>query len=480
MSVARSSLWAIAQSVSTQIAAMAGSVVLARLLSPEAFGLLGMATIFTGLVAVIQEVGMGSYLIYKQQASPSFIPTANFMNLAISAVLTLILVLGAKPISSFYGAAEVETIVYYIAAGVMLGSFGMTAKSYFQKIMKFRRLALTDLSAELLCTAAAIALALNGQTIPAITAKFLVRPALQTLILLCGPECRIFLRLRFDRAVVREMTGYSLPLILSQMLIYLSSVADYLVVGKTMGSRVLGLYTMAFTWAFLIRTYVSGQIARVMFSEFSRIQGDPAQIRNQYLRLMEVMAFALFPLCTGFCLLAPEFVATLYGDAWKEAVPPMRLLMAAGLASGLGTVSGALFKSLGRPDYELKLFSVMFVVTCGMLYAGSYFGILGVCAAVLAENLIVLVIRSWLVAKLLKLAMLRYVACFVPSAASALGMAGVYLLATALPEAGLPAPVRLVVWSLILSAVYLALSRFLNRPAYRMVKQRLFPIGQNG
>ncbi|MCK9861967.1 lipopolysaccharide biosynthesis protein [Paenibacillus sp. ATY16] len=464
MSFYRSSMWSIIQMVATQVVALLTNIILARILTPEIFGLLGMATLFTGIILVIQEVGVGAYLIYKQDTEKTFVSTVFKVNIILSFLLAGILFSVSAPISDFYNSSEVEQIIKYISLGVVLGSFGITTRSVFQKEMKFKRIMVIDIISELLSSVIAVLLAVLGYSILSITTKLLFRPAIQSIGFLLQSNVLELVNQRFRVNMVREMISYSSKVLGSQLLIYISSVADYLVIGKTMGSKELGYYTMAFNWSFMARSLISNAIGKVVFSDFSRLQNNKEKLTKRYVGVLELLAFILFPICVGFFCISSDFIKLLYGDKWIESVSLLQILMFAGLISGLGTTTNALFRSVGRPDIELKLFSYAFIFIFVLMYTGSYFGLKGVCYAVIIENSIIFFIRSYFVMKILGMNMKSYFKCFISSGISSLGMCIVYYLIKILTiQVTIVQPISLIIDLFVLVMSYVLISLKINR-----------------
>ncbi|MFC4776802.1 lipopolysaccharide biosynthesis protein [Paenibacillus sp. GCM10023252] len=476
MSLYKSSMWSIIQTIATQIVTLVSNVLLARLLAPEVFGLLGMATLFTGLIIIIQEVGVSSYLIYKQGINEEFLSTITKMNLILSLLLASLLYYFSYPIAEFYNTPEIESIIKYISLGVVLGSFGITTRAILQKEMKFKKIAQIDVVAEVITTIASVALAIYGYSLLAITSKLLFRPAIQSVLFLRSGGFKHLISRAFRFDILRDMFNYSYKVLGGQILVYFSGICDYFLIGKFMGSRELGLYTMAFNWSFIVRNLISYAVSKAVFSEFSKLQDNLIVLSEKYLKLIKIMAFFLMPICIGLSYVASEFINILYGQEWKESIELLQVLMIAGLFSGISTMSNSLFKSIGRPDLEIKLYSIAIVFIIIFVYLGSIYGLLGVCYAMLIVNVGIFFVRSIMSCKLLNISILSYFKSFTPSLICTLSMFGIHLILKLSIFTLLNELVNLCISVIISIVSYIILSYYFNRECYNLVLPRIIAV----
>lgn len=120
--------------------------------------------------------------------------------------------------------------------------------------------------------------------------------------------------------------------------------------GRFLGDRLLGIYTLAFQWGALARYYLSNAVARVLFPEVSKQQDDLNKLKLMYLSVISKMAFITLPICIGLALTSHEFIYVLYGEKWLGVVPVLQTLLVAGGLSSISVIGNPVLRGIGRPD----------------------------------------------------------------------------------------------------------------------------------
>lgn len=385
MNFFKSVLWSLSGTIGVRIIGLLTSVVLARLLTPDIFGIVGMALVVVGFIYIIQEAGLSSFLIQTKELSKEMISTSFFLNIILSVILVIITFFSAPYIAGFYNVPQLELILYFSCAGIFIASFGITQKGILMREKQFRKIAIIDMVAELTTSIVSIALAIMGYPILAVGISTLFRPAVQSISLVVNVGIRSVFG-KPDTSLIKEVFAFSINVLGTRVLNYVRNNIDYLLIGKLLGSTSLGLYTIAFQWSTVARFYFSQSIANVAFPEVARHQDNTKKVGQIYLNLIEKISFITFPICIGIALIAPEFVDFLYGSEWKSVVPVMQILMLSGLISSIGTIVGAILKGIGRPGVELQVNTYSLISFSILVLLGSYFGIQGVAYAVLINS----------------------------------------------------------------------------------------------
>ncbi|MFB6363163.1 lipopolysaccharide biosynthesis protein [Paenibacillus elgii] len=460
MSLFKSTLWSSVNTLGVNLIGLLTNVVLARMLYPELFGMLGMATVFTGLVVLLQEVGFSSYLVYKQDIERKEISTSFWLNFAISAALAALLWVASGSIATFYGVDDVQSVVRYIALGLLFGSFGVIGRAIYTKRMQFNVLAAIDLSAELVTSAVAIILAAQGFPLLAITSRLLIRPALQAVIL-SGTTWKETAG-SFDWNVVKEMVPYSTRIMAASFFGYFNNIINYLLIGKLLGSRSLGMYTVAWQWGMFTRFYISGPVGKVGFSAVSSHQNDMEKVRHIFVSMLTRISFISFPFCMGLIIVAPEFVDVVYGKAWTEVIPVLQLLLAAGMISTLGSPGGSVLRGIGKPQEEMKYILYSSAVLLMLLLIFSKYGLVTVAVALLFHTLVFETIKILIINRLILLSTKLLLKRLLRSFNAAFLMAVVVsAVKWALP--GMPSLPKLIIMVAVAIVTYALVSYFFNR-----------------
>lgn len=416
----KNSFWSFSSTIGMQLIGLIGNIILARLLYPQLFGLLGMATIFSGLILVIQEAGFSSYIIYKKDLHKEYVTTSFWINIFVSVLLSSVLYILSGMISDFFNENGLKSIIILLCIGMIFSSLGITSRAVLTRKKEFDKLAIIDLISQLSSTIISIIFAFFHFYYLAITSRFLVLPFIQTTLLL-------FLNYklvigRFNSNTFKEIIPYSCRVLGTNVFIYFNNNLDYFMIGKYLGSRQLGLYTIAFQWSVLARFYLSGAVNKVLFPEISRINYDLRKVRYRFLKVINALSFFTFPLCFGLMGIADEFVRVLYGDLWEEAITTLQILLIAGAITSIGTLSGALFQGLGKPEIEFRFNIVSFSTNFVFIYIGVRYSIEGVAVSILINTVLLEVYKTKLLIFLTKIKIKEYLSAFLPNFFSSLIM----------------------------------------------------------
>jgi O-antigen/teichoic acid export membrane protein len=198
----------------------------------------------------------------------------------------------------------------------------------------------------------------------------------------------------WDRRLAASLMRYGRHIVGAELLRFVTLNVDYLLVGRLFGPAALGVYTLAFNLANLVVTNAGFLFARVAFPLFSRLQDEPSQLQEAYLRMVSYLALIALPVLCGLCLLADDFVAVVYGPRWASAVAPLRVLTVLGAARALATLGGDVVRAVGRPDVLSRLGLLTAPLTAAGVFLGASFGLAGVAAG---ESLVTLLTATLLI-----------------------------------------------------------------------------------
>lgn len=474
----RNSIWSFIGTIGGQLVAMVGNIILARLLFPELFGLLGMATLFSGLILVIQEAGFSGYIIYKKGLNKDFITTSFWLNIVMSFILSGLFYLCSGLIADFFNRPELRNIIALLCIGMIFSSLSITSRAVLTKEKKFNILAMVDIIAQVISTIVAIVLAVLDQYYLAITARFIVLPIIQSAIFLSIEYKFVFGSFKWK--TVQEMVPYSSRVLGTNISIYFNNNLDYLMIGKLLGSRQLGLYTIAYQWSVMARYYISGSINKVLFPEISSINTNLEQVKKIFLDVTNTVSFITFPLCFGLSAICSDFIYLFYGDQWSDSIAVLKILLIAGAVTSIGTLSGSLFQGLGKPQIEFRFNIMSFIMNVIFIYIGSNSGLVGVATAIIIASLILECYKMFLISKLLQISFIEYLISFMSNLVSSVLMFISVFLFNEYVAQNIESLIRIVLAAFIGGLVYIIFSILLNKSKVReaalLIKRRLFKV----
>lgn len=352
------------------------SVILARLLLPEDFGLLGMALVFTGLVAIFNDMGIGSALVHKQDLNQKNLSSIFWFNLLIGALAMLIIILAAPLIASFYGLNSLTSIISVMSISFLFTSLSMVQNSLLLKELRFKKLTILELISTISASLIGISLAFLGYGVWSLVwqnvSMTFIYAALVWITEHWTPQ------LNFNWKDIKTIIGFSANLSGFSFLNYFSRNADYLLIGKFLGATALGYYTLAYTMMLFPLSNISSVLSKVMFPALSQIQHDNSKFKLFYLKSTKYIAFVSFPMMLGLFAIADEFVLVVFGTKWVPVICLIKVLSIVGLMQSIGTTIGSIYLAKGRTDWMFRWGIFSSIVTVGAIAIGLRWGINGV------------------------------------------------------------------------------------------------------
>jgi O-antigen/teichoic acid export membrane protein len=329
------------------------TAILARLVSPADFGLLGMATVFTGFALIFGELGIGGAIVQKQDLRDEHYSSAFWLNILVGSCLTGLFVLLAPLIASFFGTPELRLIVVVLSLNFFLSSFTVVQQAILTKAMHFRTLMVRDLGAVILSGVVGIVCAMRGLGVWSLVAQTLTYTIVNNFLLWMLSSWRP--QFAFSRAAIGDIFHFSANMTGFQIVNYLARNVDHLIIGKFLGAQALGYYTLAYKLMMLPLQNSTWVINKVMFPAFSRIQDQLEKVQENYLKLLKAVALLVFPGMALFHVLAPDLVSLVYGHRWQPAVALIEILCFCGMAQSISSLGGIIYLSQGKADVQLKM-----------------------------------------------------------------------------------------------------------------------------
>ena len=451
--------WTGAARLLAELAMFAGSIVLARLISPAEFGFTVVAVFVAAIGQSVAIQGIGSYLV--QIATPSREQSRAAVLLCLLAgvlgsALTAGFALAVAP--ALFGEREAE-LTLMVSPVALLSSLTAVPLATLQRRLNFRRLAVVEAGMSLAGPIVAVGLALAGVEAEALIAGLLASAAAAALLALASARPA---RPGWYPREMREIVGYGVPAAGSSVLYTVSRNADFVILAARLPAAQVGYYLRAFQLGTDYQSKISGILLRVAFPVLSRSR-DLAEVRRIRARIIRVHAAVLFPLLFGLIALAPIFVPFVYGDAWEPAVPLTQILAVAGLVAALGTGTGPLLLATGHPRalFTYNLF-VLAASVAGVLIAIPY-GLTAVAWTVVGVTAgSFLVLQYAVVERVVGIPLLETLRDAVPALCAGLVLLGtawigVDLLDQALPDLLVmlvPGTVALAVYALVLRVLF--------------------------
>ncbi len=385
--VVRSSFWVGLQNVGQSVLQTLRSIILARLLTPEIFGLMGLCQVAIRGLDLFTETGIAPALIHRQDRIEEAKDTAYTLQIARGVLLALLALPLAPLAAHYYGEPQLQNVILALSAVFVISGCSNINTILLQKQLDFRRLTMLELIVSLVSTVVVSILAWRMRSVWALVIGQILTSLLRvvlTYIIVPGRP-----RLRFDRTIALELFRYGRFITGLTIVLFVTSEIDNMVVGKILGFQQLGLYTMAFTLANLPATHIAKIASNVIFPAYSSLQRDPERIREAYLTVLRVVAAVSMPAAAGLATLAPDLLRLVYGERWTGATGALRILALFGAARAIGMLGGYLYNAIGKPNISFYMSGIKLAVILTIIYPlTARYGLEGAAMAVAVPQVI--------------------------------------------------------------------------------------------
>jgi O-antigen/teichoic acid export membrane protein len=448
--------WSALSNVARQVLSFASVAVLARLLGPSAYGLMGMATLVLSFLANFRDMGTATAIIQRPQVSNRLLSSLFWVNCGLGALLACAGFIGAVPAAVFFHEPKLVSLLRVISLTFCITTVGAVPNSILARKMAFDKLAIADFVSALTGYAVAIPCAFAGMGVWSLVIGNLVNFSLAAALYMvfCGWRPSFI----FDPAEIRSVTGFSLNLAGFGIVNYFARNADNVVVGRVLGSIQLGYYQMAYNLFLFPIQNISSVIGQVLNPAFSKIQNENERFKSAYIRGCMLIGLITFPVMAGLGVVADPFIRTLLGAKWIPVIPLLQILVPVGIVQSVHGAVGQIFIGKGRTDlmFRLGLYASAMYVTSFLF--GVRWGTRGVAAAyAIAYFVFVLYPGLRFPFRLIGLTVGEFMRHLWPQVAITLGMAAVC-------AAWMTGLLRLISTVLVGAAVYI-LSMLIIRPA---------------
>lgn len=345
--------WSFAERIGAQLVGFAVSIVLARLLMPEEYGILAIVLVFINLCNVFVDSGFGRALIQKKDADELDFSSAFYVGLVVSVVLYTLLYAVAPWISRFYDMEILTPLLRVMGLRLIVAAYSSVQKAKVSREMQFRRFFFSTLGGTVVSAAVGITVAWLGYGVWALVAQDMTNAVINALIL--SLTIRWKPRLMFSLARTKELFRFGWKVLAGSLLDTLYEEFRSLYVGKLYTTDDLAYYTRGKQFPHLIVDNVNSSVNSVLFPAIASQQGDLAAMKNMTRRAMKTSSYILTPMLFGLMAVMEPLVSLVLTDKWLPCVPYAQLLCISCALTPLQTANLQAIYAMGRSDIALKL-----------------------------------------------------------------------------------------------------------------------------
>jgi len=399
--VVHGGVWSLSLRAFNRLFAFARTIVLARLLAPEDFGLFGVAMVALSALERFSITGFNEALVQKKDDIRPYLNSAWAIQIIRGLVVALILALAAPLVGLFFDEPNAVMLLRILAIAVFIAGFKNIGIVFLRKDLEFHKEFAYEFSATLFDFGVAISAAIILRNAWALVFGYLARSIAYFVVSYFIHPYRP--RFELDKARWKELFSFGRWILGSSILVFLITEGDDIFVGKILGMASLGFYQLAYSISNLPATEITHVISKVTFPAYSKLQDDIAKLKNAYLKVIQANSLLSFPIAGFILVLGGNFTSIFLGDKWLPMVPAMQALVIWGLNRSIGACTGPLFQAAGKP----KLATIMQAVRLAMIIVIIYpltvrFDILGAALTITITGLITRPITDYLVLRLIK------------------------------------------------------------------------------
>lgn len=440
--------WSAIQSGGSQIGSLIVFFLLARFLTPEAFGLVALANVFLTFMQLILEQGFSQAIIQRQDLEPEHLNTAFWLTLSSGILLAIAGVFSASWVAGLLGQVALAPIIRCFSLMLIITSLARVQQAILERRFNYKAIAIRRILGTFTGGGVGVLLAFLGFGVWSLVAQQFVFEAVGTLTLWVCSDWRPGLKV--SKRHFRDLFGVGSYIMGFNFLSFFNNRFNDFLVGYFLGAGALGYYSVASKVLNVMTELLINTSRDVSLSTFSRLQNEPERFRHALYTVTQLTCTIAFPTFLGVAVLAPQLVTFLFGEKWLPSIPIMQALSFVGIARAVTFFQGSVFVSMGKPSWWLML-NVLNVILNLLGFAISFrWGIFAVAIASAIRSFLVFPVGQWAVSRLIHQDMRIHLHAFITPLVSALAMTTA-LLVIKQPLIGLLNPLELTIVSMVFS-----------------------------
>jgi len=459
--------WSLVDSSANQGIQFLTGIVLARILSPKEFGLIGLITIFITISQVFIDSGLSSALIRKNDCTEKDFSTTFHFNMMISFIAFLLLFIFSKKISLYFEEPELHQMLKVLSFGLVINALAAIHKVHLIKKIDFKKQSKISVIASIISGVIAIVMALKGYGVWSLVCLMLVRYIASTILFWYYVDWRpswIFSKVSF-----KELFGFGRNLLLSQLLDMVYRNAFLFIIGKFYSTIQLGYYTRSDQFKSLSSNQLSAVINRVSYPVLSSIRGDRERLSRNFRRLVRGTLLISSMCMLGLAAISEPLVILLIGEQWRPCIWILQLLCLTGVFQPLNALSLRILMVEGRSDLFLKLSVIKKIIAIPLLYLGIHFGIKILILGMLCNSIVALFIHGYWTYKLIDYKMVSQVRDVIPNLFNSIIICSLtYFLGLFL---NLPYSIEIIIQIVTATLLFFITNEILKRKSYMEIKK---------
>lgn len=385
-------LWKFAERFGAQGISFIVSIVLARILMPEEYGVVAIVTVLISLCNVFVNSGFGTALIQKKDADDLDFSTVFFFGFGLSLVLYMILFLGAPIIAKMYNSDVLVAVIRVMGLMVIIASFNTVQHAYVSRTMQFKKFFFSTIGGTLGSAVVGIVMALLGCGVWALVAQYLFNSVVDTIVLFFTIDWKPKRIYSWSR--LKGLFSYGWKLLVASFVDTFYNNLRSLIIGKQYSSADLAYYNKGKQFPDLLSTNILSAIENVLFPAIALKQDDTETVKAMVRRFIKTGSYIMMPLMIGLAVVAEPMVSLVLTDKWLFCVPYIQIYCVVGFLQPIQTANQQAIKALGRSDITLKLEVIKKAFGVVLLLVVMHYGVFVIAASNILYSFVVLLMNS--------------------------------------------------------------------------------------
>ncbi|MCM1226966.1 MAG: lipopolysaccharide biosynthesis protein [Clostridium sp.] len=392
-------LWRFLERCGAQGVTFIVSIVLARLLEPSVYGLIALVTVFTTLMQVFVDSGMGNALIQKKNADDLDFSSVFYFNIVICALLYIIMFISAPFIAGFYDMPDLTPVIRVLSLILIISGVKNVQQAYVSKHMMFKKFFFSTLGGTIGAAVVGIVMAYLGFGVWALAAQMLFNALTDTIILWLTVKWRPKKMFSFKR--LKGLFSYGWKLLISALIDTVYNDLRQIIIGKIYNESDLAQYNQGKKFPNLIVTNINTSIDSVLLPTMTKVQDDPAVVKNMTRRSIKTSTYIMMPFMVGLAVCAEPIVSLILTDKWLPCVPFLRIFCFTYAFYPIHTANLNAIKAMGRSDLFLILEIIKKAVGIIAIISTMRISVKAMAYSLLVTSVTSQIINSWPNKKLL-------------------------------------------------------------------------------
>jgi O-antigen/teichoic acid export membrane protein len=434
-------VWSAAQKWGVRIISFLVMLVLARVVMPEAFGLVAAATVFTSFAQIFVDQGYSDAIVQFKNLEREHLDTAFWISIITGAVLTIGSIIFATLIAGLFREPRLIPIIKWLSPIFILSALSSVQQSLLRRNLAFKSLTIRSLVAVVSSGVVAVTMAFMGFGVWSLVAKLVVEGLVNFIALWQVSSWRP--AFRFSRKHFKELFLFGAHILGGNFVDFLSVHSDDYLIFYFLGSIALGYYTLGYNLLIVLTDLLVSVPNLVAFPIFSKIQNEPERLRSAFFEVTQLQSLMAFPIFIGIAVVAPEAVTVLYTEKWAASIPVIELLMLIGIVRSAIYFYSSIFRAAGKPSWRFGLYSLTALLNVIGFLVVVRLGIVAVALSYVVVSYLLMPLYFYLIQKLIHVTVLEHLRQYGPAFAGSIVMTAVVLILKHFLGVNLPIIIRL-------------------------------------